>query len=439
MKHLKALSNHFVRNYLNFYKEIDKLYAALQEQLVPDDIAKTIMELAKIRSENPETFEKLITSYENSVLIKKQAQFASHLMFLQKILGGIDFILNGEVIAPEKLAKTILTPFENKNVIEFSIGEYKVNIEIGIQEDKYASPYHIIHLYKMDNLVETFKSSILTSYSSILSVNFQKFSHCIGLCFESFGYKAKMKQPMGSKDLTILGHIINDKSVKQGKQLPKWFDENRKTILSLRDAGHVKELRDLLKKEYAKQKGIILPESMEVLYEFGKSLIRNCKSNAKKLDPNTGLIEKIYTGVVNGFYQIKKLEPMAGVAENTNKKIFLLAYRNKYQIDLIHKVLANAGWGGSIVIASLNFPSINEALETGQVEYLIQSELGHAHEKDLYDEEIKGYAHAKDWEGKVLQCHISDSRRVQDYAEDFTEEKISKFHYRSIINQSATV
>ncbi|MBP6912641.1 MAG: hypothetical protein KBB86_01770 [Candidatus Pacebacteria bacterium] len=433
---LKALGNYEVRNFLERYDKFHTLLAQLQTEQRSEKFIATMMLLASLRAAEPKEFEALVASYETTALKDKANLLVKLLTYLLKFFPGLDYTINGENVTAKEIANTISQSLLAGNSVsyEFSIDTYRISIEMGLEKSEYASPFCYVNLYNNEELKERLTFSTSTSWSKIFKLDRKQ--NCLKLLLQILGDEG-MKPGWGSNDkLSVLGHIITDKSATEGKQVPVWFDKRRREIRSYVNSGNVPSLKKLLQQEYAKQKANILPNAMQLLHNFGADLLKDCERIKKLIDPRISLLDKIHLNVAKGCFDIAVIPRTKGVSAN-ERKTFLLAFRNEYQVELITKVLSQAGWAGSLLVASLNFPSIHEILDTKQADYVMQSELGHSHEKDLYDEELKGRTDNKDLKGKILQCHISRDEDIKRYAEDFTQDKIEQFCLTSLKLQEA--
>lgn len=432
---IQTLSDYRTRWYIENSKNNDDLLKNLRGALLPEVFVQKVMELNTLRCDNPDSFKTLVADYQTYICNSKANELAKTFQYIQNILGGQDYFFKSNPITPKKLAKFFCTPFKGQNVFyKFSIDKYMVSVKMGFGKDEYKNPFSKIKIYKNGRCVKILTSSTLSNWSDIISVRFQKMQYCFSGMFEKIGTRYSMKLGMGSSDLSFFGHIVTDKSKKELKSLPTYFsDSNRKNRRMCVRTGDLVGLKKNLRKEYAKQKPIVLPEAMKIMYQWGSELINECKNYIKVLDPSVSIIDKIHGNVVGGSHHIQRIPKTEGVIPNRSNKVFLLSHRDDYQVNLIAQVLAHAGWEGSVLISSVNFPSIMDVLETGQTDYIIQSSLGRSHEKDLYQEEICKYLpDAEHYNGKVLTCEIYSRDHILSYAKDFTEEKIRDRNCRKV-------
>lgn len=420
---LKALNNHDVRWFLERNESYDKLLSQLQTEQRSEKFIAAVMLLTSLRTINPKEFEELIAAHEIAILKEKAKALVKLLVYLRKFFPGLAYTFTGSEITEKALAGSILKQLlaEDRFSLEFEIGQYRAQLNLGIEEGKYENPYCRVDLFNNEDPKDDCILSCMTSWSELFKL--QRKVYVMNFLLKAMGSEGVYPKWPYDKKMSVLGHIVNDISKTEGKKLPAWFDKKGDKIRALIENGDSVSLKLLLKKEYVRQQSTLLPLAMQILYNFGADLLRQCEVRKKLLDKSINLLEKVHTNIVNGSYTVRTIPRSDGIYSK-EKKRFLLAYRSEYQVHAIVQVLSKAGWGGSLLVGSDNFPSIHEILDTHQVDYVIQSELGHAHEKDLYEEELKGRKDEKELHGKVLYCYISDQKDVLRYAEKFTEDKI---------------
>jgi hypothetical protein len=424
---IKALSNDEVRYFLERYNNFSNLLSLMETEQRPQKFIATVMLLASLREVDPTDFEMLVASYEKGVIKEKSNELVKLLAYLLEFFPGLDYTINGKKITVQEIADALHDWLLTGTTVnyEFSIETYRVTIEMG--NNNIEDPFCKVKLYKQEQIVENLHCITLTAWSKLFK--HEKMMTCIEQLLDQIGRKGMYSH--SSDKLSVLGHIVTDKSVTAGKKVPAWFNSRRKEIEGYTAAGNVSGMELLLNEEYAKQQEYILPTALQILHNFGAELLKNCKRIKKLTDSRISLLDKIQLHIAHGSFSVMRVPIVKGISPN-ERKTFLLSCRDEYQIDLIAQVLAQAGWAGSLLIASSNFPSIHEILDTKQADYVLQSELGHSHEKDLYEEELKLRPDSEELKGKVLQCLVSRRESIPACAKNFTLAKIEESCLTSI-------
>jgi hypothetical protein len=120
--------------------------------------------------------------------------------------------------------------------------------------------------------------------------------------------------------------------------------------------------------------------------------------------------------------------PTEESASPVERKVFLFVfeYMLPFQIKTFLEILKKAGWGGSVLIVTGNYPTVHLLMNTKQVDFVVQGRLGIWHDKDLFLEELCDRKDADEWRKKVLKCEFDDDGNVNYWQKQFLPEKLLK-------------
>jgi hypothetical protein len=156
-----------------------------------------------------------------------------------------------------------------------------------------------------------------------------------------------------------------------GEKLPLRLDQDKK-IMSKIQAGEVEEARVLMRRarKFLVRKGSVKPQFLACLDFEVQVLLNKAKQWRRYHDRSVPLIDKVLDGTVEGSFR-----PIAIAGGKAARSYtFFLQYDYGYDIfiDPWVRVLTVLGYGGSVLIASYNYPSMNYIVGTGQIDALFE-------------------------------------------------------------------
>jgi len=425
---LKLLNIRQIRWYLEYCLTKEALLHELTSQILPEDFVRNVIKIWNFKTERPEEFTKLTEWCMQRILAQRKEEFLQTLIQIQQVFNGKPFCIQGKVVTPAKLAHR-LSRLQSGNIdCQFTIGEIIISyviIKSSRTEDKgdYGYSIKILHTKgEGENYHEEFGCSIISGFTwKVLPKALQQqdvvLSHILGLLGKD---GAIYYSGTSGKKLTLYGYGLYLKSLANGKMLPNNSFANWQLFEKVVYQGDVSLVKVMLEEQYNLQKKKILEEAMGVLYKRGQKYLIECRRSRKLMDGSIGILEKISNKVTSGYFRLLHVPEKVHVVSHVQKAIFVFVYEEPPQLVLFQKILSNAGWGGSTIIATSNIsPSLYDMLKTRQFDYLVQSELRHG--DLLYKNEIDGLPNCSFWEDKAILCPIPEPK---DWDKNFPADNV---------------
>ena len=362
------------------------------------------------------------------ILRQKRRELERLLGRIQSLAGGRLFKFKNQLVDSKELAKGLFKSFKGQASYKFSIGIYQVSIKMQIHPLK-DNPAVSCVVTKRGKEIIT-RGSVSTSYSKSdnLSLNCQDlevvFRHVIDMLglYPLYSNNEPGPEPIKS----LFDALVRDRAKKEGKIAPKWSDVFAERVHEMYHQGEVEALRKLLKKQYAKQRQNAIPEVLPLLHAKGRKFMAYAKAQQRALDPNMDILEKLEKGIIGGSHFF--IIPTNEGAPPVERKVFLFVYESLFYFhaNIFLDILEKAGWGGSILVATGNYPTVHQFMDTKQIDFIVQGRLGMWHDKDLYYEELCNRKDAHEWKSKILKCKFGDEEEIEYWADKLLPEKLLK-------------
>lgn len=418
--------------FMERYPDYKELVHELEKELRPPGFVDSIKEVAQLKMNEPKMFKQLIEDYVLRAKNQQVKRLNKIFKSIQQLLNGASFEYGGSSINSSTLARKLLTEPKGGKKIQhqFSILEYSVVFGFGQGEGGYGGYFHSISLFQEKNqekilLAEFSSSSISTSYYELLPLGYQKSKLIFDVFIDVMGEGLSMSPWLETRDkkLSLYGYVATAKAEASSKEVPKPFMTDYNALYQWSDEGNMSKLKAILKREYALQKREILPELMARLHLQGKHYIDRCRHSRRVMDTTVPLRKKIH-GVLDGRYVILEVPSDPG-SEPRPTAVFALMCQEQSQAEVFQKALFSAGWHGSLILATINFPSMYDLIKTRQIDFLVQTKLGHNGWKDLYENEIKNQPFGNLWKNKVIKCSLPEFFSEGWIRGDFSEAAIA--------------
>ena len=211
---LEALKNCNIRSLLERFtsdSDLEKLLAELRNEQRSAKFIATVNMLFSIRILDKEDFDYLISSYQTKQLKAKFQEFKKLLDYIEKFfIAGTHYESaagSSTELIMDKIYHLLIS--NNKFEYQFSIGNYHIKIEAG-EKDK-NTIFCKVNLFKDKNILDKYDVSCggNNCWSKIFTLD--KKIECTDLILKIIGNEG-MYVRHGDKELSIIGHIITDKS-----------------------------------------------------------------------------------------------------------------------------------------------------------------------------------------------------------------------------------
>lgn len=363
-----------------------------------------------------------------NVLRKKRRQLERLLSLIQSLSAGRLFKSDNQLLGSKELTKKLFRSFQGEASHTFSIGPYRVSIKMQIPPLN-KGPVLVWQIKRGRKMIGWGSCATCYSQSKKLSPQAQDLEIIFWDVIDLLGSYSLTFNPEGDEsNISLFTALVNERAVQEGKPAPKWLPGFSDLAHKLQYKGEVDALRKLLRKQYAIQRREGFPEVRTLFYARGREFIAYAKWQKRALDPNIDILEKLEKGFIRGDYFT--VIPVRMGSTLVGRKVFLFVYEYflSSHVEIFQEILDKAGWGGSILIATGNYPTIHQFMDSKQVDFIVQGSLGMWHDKDLYSEELYYRDDAKEWKDKILKCKISreDEDEIGYWVEQLLPKKLLK-------------
>lgn len=434
LKLSKSLGSRYMLWLLEYKKNLQDVESYLKSKRFPELFVESALQLARLREYDLVSFQNVIDSHVHRMISYKVNELTDIFIRVQNLLGGTPYFFNEKTIDPKKLASRLLRRFKGKKEVkyQFAIGSINVGIELRLNDEDniHSVGYKISMFYSMNKERLVFFNStsgcLASNTTSMLFLDASREFVLFDCVLEAMGENYLMKPWATSSTekeprTTLFGYAAKVASDTLGKELPKDFENGKSLNIMARD-GKMRQLKLALKKAYKNQSKLVLPELMIVLSHKGDQYIANCKNVRMSMSPKTSLFQKLDYWMNHSITTVQ----VPGAVKD-KQKIFILCYNDSDgdPVGVFSNILANAGFGGSWILATQNFPSVADLLLTQQIDYICQTSLGHGGWKELFLDEIM--RHTEDakhhlWKNKVIKLSLTNND-LKFLTQDYLQQK----------------
>jgi hypothetical protein len=362
------------------------------------------------------------------LLRQKRRELERLLGRIQSLAGGRLFKFKNQLFGSKELTKELFKYFEGKVSYKFSIGAYRVSIKMQIYP-LIDNPTVSCVITKRGKEIIT-RASVSTVYSksdnpSLICQDLEiVFGHVIRMLGEYYLYSNS--EPGPEPIVSLFDALVKDRAKKEGKIAPKWDNLFAEKVHKMYHGGEVETLRKLLKKKYAEQRQNAISEVLPLLHAKGREFVIYAKAQKRAFDPSMDILEKLEKGIIRGSHSF--IIPTSEGAAPVERKVFLFVYESLFYFhaNIFFNILEKAGWGGSILVATGNYPTVHQFMDTKQIDFIVQGQLGMWHDKDLYYEELCNRKDAHEWKSKILKCKFGGEEEIEYWADKLSPEKLLK-------------